>query len=39
MTLHTARNLLLRDRLDWAAPHASWIPNGLYGIWRSLRKN
>jgi len=39
MPLHFARNMLLQDRLDWAAPHAGWLPSALYGAWRSLRAN
>ena len=35
MNLQAARNLLMRDRLDWRKPHLRWINDTYYRLFRS----
>jgi len=38
MNLHTARAILIRERLDWKQPHLMWLPASLYrGFRKTLR--
>ena len=32
MNMHTARTMLVRDRLDWRRPHLNWLSAALYGF-------
>jgi len=36
MTLHTARTLFVRDRMDWNRPHLRWINDRAYRLFRSV---
>lgn len=38
MNLHSARAILIRDRLDWSQPRLSWLPAALYRKHRPHRK-
>ncbi|SLN50340.1 hypothetical protein ROA7023_02174 [Roseisalinus antarcticus] len=34
MTLHNARTLFTRERMDWNRPHLNWMPRKLYRLAR-----
>ena len=36
MNMHTARALLVQDRMDWNRPHLGWLPSGLYRLARDV---
>lgn len=37
MNLHTARAMLMQDRMDWRKPHLKWISNRFYRFFRRSR--
>ncbi|CUH52869.1 hypothetical protein [Shimia marina] len=34
MNIHTAKTILVNDRLDWHKPHARWLSNTMYRLKR-----
>lgn len=38
MNLLTARQILVRDRMDWNRPHLGWISEKLYRLFREVKR-
>ena len=37
MNLYSAKQMLVRDQLDWNKPHLNWLPEWAYRLFRETK--